>query len=344
MNRRDELRSNALRDLREHEVLMLTGHFDYGNGFHGSVYLNPHRIFRHPSLIWRLAQDLIEVLPDQIVGSTDVVAGPVMGGALLAHTIAGLMDGRRALTHPPTSFAPLSLDANGRLSLRSFYRSVVEGKRVLLADDVRNTGETFARAKGRHRGGRWHGDRYRRNLRPPRGHRGCRRTEFCADGVQGARQSPGGQLPVVPVRRSSHEVLMTQARPTRLAGAARGDGVLAALDRLYSSFNHPESALDPIQIVRRYSRADDREVVGFIAAGLAFGRVASVMASIESVCAVLGPAPAAFVRSFDPDRDSGGLRPLVHRWTRGEDLAGLILILRDLLAADGSLERAFARD
>jgi len=28
MNRRDELRSNALRDLREHEVLMLNGHFD----------------------------------------------------------------------------------------------------------------------------------------------------------------------------------------------------------------------------------------------------------------------------------------------------------------------------
>ena len=137
---------------------------------------------------------------------------------------------------------------------------------------------------------------------------------------------------------------MTAARPTRLAGAARGDGVPAALDRLYSSFNHPESALDPIQIVRRYSRTDDREVVGFIAAGLAFGRVASVMASIESVCAVLGPAPATFVRSFDPNRDSGGLRPLVHRWTRGDDLAGLILILRDLLAADGSLERAFARD
>ena len=46
---------------------MLDGHFDYGNGFHGRVYLNPHRIFRQPSLIWRLAQDLIEVLPDPIV-------------------------------------------------------------------------------------------------------------------------------------------------------------------------------------------------------------------------------------------------------------------------------------
>jgi len=126
---------------------MLDGHFDYGNGFHGPVYLNPHRIFRQPSLIWRLAQDLIEILPEPIVASTDVVAGPVMGGALLAHTIAGLMDGRRSLTHPPTSFAPLTHDANGRLALRPFYRTVVDGRRVLLADDVRNTGETFARAK-----------------------------------------------------------------------------------------------------------------------------------------------------------------------------------------------------
>jgi orotate phosphoribosyltransferase len=143
----EQLKASALKDLREHEVLMLDGHFDYGNGFHGPVYLNPHRIFRHPSLIWRLAQDLIAVLPEPVVASTDVVAGPTMGGALFAHTIAGLMDGRRALTHPPTSFAPITLDAHGRLTLRPFYRTVVEGKRVLLADDVRNTGETFARAK-----------------------------------------------------------------------------------------------------------------------------------------------------------------------------------------------------
>ena len=70
----------------------------------------------------------------------------------------------------------------------------------------------------------------------------------------------------------------------------------AALDSLYAAFNHPESARDPIQIVRRYERTDDREIVAFMAAGLAFGRVASVMASIEAVCAVLGPSPAAFLR------------------------------------------------
>jgi orotate phosphoribosyltransferase len=147
MIRREELRRGALRNLQEFEVLMMDGHFDYGNGYHGRVYVNPHRIFRQPSLIWRFAQDLIEILPDEIIGSTEVVAGPVMGGALLAHTIAVLMDGRRQLTHPPTSFAPLSLDASGSLVLRPFYRTVVAGKTVLLADDVRNTGETLARAK-----------------------------------------------------------------------------------------------------------------------------------------------------------------------------------------------------
>jgi orotate phosphoribosyltransferase len=147
MTRKDQLRANTLMNLREHEVLMLDGHFDYGNGYHGSVYLNPHRIFRQPSLIWRFAQDLIELLPDAVVSEIDVVSGPVMGGALFAHTLAGLLDGRRALTHSPTSFAPLSLDGQGTLTLRRFYRTVVNGRRVLLADDVRNTGETFARAK-----------------------------------------------------------------------------------------------------------------------------------------------------------------------------------------------------
>jgi orotate phosphoribosyltransferase len=146
MSRRDDLRKQALANLQEFEVLMLDGHFDYGNGYHGRVYLNAHRLFRQPSLIWRLGQDLIDVIPEQIVGATDVVVGPTTGGALLAHTIAGLLDSRRSLSLPATSFAPIAVkgDAPG---LRPFYRTVVAGQRVLLVDDVRNTGKTFERAK-----------------------------------------------------------------------------------------------------------------------------------------------------------------------------------------------------
>ena len=145
--RNDELRRRALESLQEFEVLMIDGHFDYGNGYHGQVYLNPHRLFRQPSAIWRYGQDLIDVMPDTIAKATDVVAGPVMGGALLAHTMAGLMDGRRPLTHPTYSFAPISQDADGQLVIREFYKSVLAGKRVLLVDDVRNTGKTFERAQ-----------------------------------------------------------------------------------------------------------------------------------------------------------------------------------------------------
>jgi orotate phosphoribosyltransferase len=145
VDRRDENRAKALKDLQQSEVLMIDGHFDYGNGYHGRVYLNPHQLFRHPSTIWRFAQDLIDVLPGDIVQATEVVAGPVMGGALLAHTMAGLLDSRRSLTHPPCLFAPFNHDPAGGLTLRAFYARELAGKRVLLADDVRNTGETFGR-------------------------------------------------------------------------------------------------------------------------------------------------------------------------------------------------------
>src|SRR5438552_9847129 len=145
MDKRAALREKALEELQRSGVLMLGGHFDYGNGYHGRVYLNPHQLFRHPSTIWRFAEDLIDLMPAELVQQTEVVAGPVTGGALLAHTIAGLLDSRRSLTHPACLFAPLNYDPAGGFALREFYRREIDGKKVLLADDVRNTGETFAR-------------------------------------------------------------------------------------------------------------------------------------------------------------------------------------------------------
>jgi orotate phosphoribosyltransferase len=140
-----EKRERAMRELQQHDVLMLDGHFDYGNGYHGRVYLNPHALFLCPSTIWRVAQDLLDLLPLDLTEQIDVVAGPATGGALLAHTIAGLLDGRRSLTRPPCRFAPFNVDHDRGLTLRRFYASHLAGQRVLLADDVRNTGKTYER-------------------------------------------------------------------------------------------------------------------------------------------------------------------------------------------------------
>jgi orotate phosphoribosyltransferase len=140
-----DIRDKALTHLQEYSVLMLNGHFDFGNGYHGRVYLNPHQLFRQPSRIWRLAQDLLDVLPGSILDRAEVVAGPVTGGALLAHTVAGLLDSRRHMTQPERSFAPFGLDERGAPALSAFYREQVRGRHVLIVDDVRNTGQTLAR-------------------------------------------------------------------------------------------------------------------------------------------------------------------------------------------------------
>ena len=145
MSKRDEIREKALAGLQKHHVLMLDGHFDFGNGYHGRVYLNPHQLFRQPSTIWRFAQDLLDVLPGEMLARTEVVAGPATGGALLAHTVAGLLDSRRDLSRPPTLFAPFRPEGSGGYALTPFYREQVAGRRVLLVDDVRNTGQTLAR-------------------------------------------------------------------------------------------------------------------------------------------------------------------------------------------------------
>jgi uncharacterized protein (TIGR02757 family) len=115
----------------------------------------------------------------------------------------------------------------------------------------------------------------------------------------------------------------------------------APLDDLYRTFDHVESATDPVHIVRRYPENDDREVVGFCAAALAFGRVASVLQSVEALLTVMGRHPAAFVRDFEPVRDSARIEHLVHRWIRGRDLVALLLILKRMLEESGSIEEFF---
>jgi uncharacterized protein (TIGR02757 family) len=122
------------------------------------------------------------------------------------------------------------------------------------------------------------------------------------------------------------------------------DGIVAlkpALDRLYESFNYPDSATDPIQIVRRWKRAEDREVVGLCASALAFGRVSSVLQSIERVVGMMDGEPAAYIRRFDPHRHAGAFVDIVHRWTRGPDLVALLWIIRQMIDRAGSIENFF---
>jgi uncharacterized protein (TIGR02757 family) len=131
-----------------------------------------------------------------------------------------------------------------------------------------------------------------------------------------------------------------QRRPV----AERTPAALASsLGRLYDEYNRDDSASDPVHLVRPFTSGADREVAAFCAAALAFGRVASVLHSIETLFRIMGPEPSAFIRAFDPAEPCPELRAMVHRWTRGEDLAALLWVLRQMLEASGSIEAFFAQ-
>lgn len=126
------------------------------------------------------------------------------------------------------------------------------------------------------------------------------------------------------------------------AGAREGAGLASSLNDLYHEYNRDDSASDPVHLIRPFRELADREIAGFCAASLAFGRVASVIQCIQTLFRVMGPSPAGFVRQFDPAAGHPELRAMVHRWTRGEDLAALLWLLRQMLEASGSIEAFFA--
>ena len=115
----------------------------------------------------------------------------------------------------------------------------------------------------------------------------------------------------------------------------------SSLDTLYRDYNREESASDPVHRVRPFADPRDREVAGFCAAALAFGRVASVLNTIDTLFRILGPRPSEYVRQFDPGASHPELRAMVHRWTRGEDIAALLWMLRQMLERSGSIEAFF---
>jgi uncharacterized protein (TIGR02757 family) len=114
-----------------------------------------------------------------------------------------------------------------------------------------------------------------------------------------------------------------------------------SLELQYRDYNRESSANDPVHKVRPFTDPADREIAGFCAAALAFGRVQSVINSIETLLAIMGPHPAQYVRTFEPGAPHPELRRMVHRWTRGDDIAALLWVLRQMLERSGSVEGFF---
>lgn len=127
----------------------------------------------------------------------------------------------------------------------------------------------------------------------------------------------------------------------RKLSGARAAQLREVLERLASTYDARFLDTDPLGIVRRYGRPEDRELVGLLAAGLAYGRVRSIRSSIEAVLAILGPRPSRFLETYDPKRDARRFESFVHRFTRGRDVALLLWLVRQARESAGSLGAFF---
>jgi len=116
----------------------------------------------------------------------------------------------------------------------------------------------------------------------------------------------------------------------------------AFLEKTYREMNRPEFIHpDPLEFVWRYQSAADREVVGLIAACLAYGNVNQILKSVEKVLAPMGKSPAAWLKAASPAEIRKGLAGYKHRFTTGAEMAVFLLNIKRALEKHGSLEKLF---
>jgi uncharacterized protein (TIGR02757 family) len=120
-----------------------------------------------------------------------------------------------------------------------------------------------------------------------------------------------------------------------------GEALKSYLDLLYTTYDLSYLSTSALKFPRRYHRAEDIEVVAFIASCFAYGRVAGFTPPINALLEVLGPHPYQYLLHFDPRRDADRLRGFSYRFNTAKDALCLMWILRQALERHGSLRALY---
>lgn len=127
--------------LKKSGGLVTDSHLVYVSGKHGSVYLNKDAIYPHTEYASRIG----ELFAEQNKGKgVEVVAGPALGGIILSQWTAyhlSRLEGREVL-------GIYAEKMEGEQILRRGYDKVVSGKKVLVVEDITNTGGSVKKVIG----------------------------------------------------------------------------------------------------------------------------------------------------------------------------------------------------
>ncbi|SDY12172.1 TIGR02757 family protein [Acetomicrobium thermoterrenum DSM 13490] len=114
------------------------------------------------------------------------------------------------------------------------------------------------------------------------------------------------------------------------------------LEMFYAKYNDKEKAKeDPVYFLHRFDDIRAREIIGIVAASLAFGRVSQIIKSIEKVVAIMEDNPRDFLLNVPEDYLMAKLKGFKHRWVKGSDIVSLLYACKILIARYGSLESLY---
>ncbi len=116
------------------------------------------------------------------------------------------------------------------------------------------------------------------------------------------------------------------------------------LDRLYLKYNkrryvHP----DPLEFLYNYRDIRDREIAGFIASSLSYGRVAQILNSVSGVLDKMGSSPYLFLMDSDFLSVKKICKGFKHRFAGDENLTAMLTGLKQVLEEYGSLYACFLK-
>ena len=116
------------------------------------------------------------------------------------------------------------------------------------------------------------------------------------------------------------------------------------LDRIYRTYNrkaylHP----DPLEFLHNYENPADREIVGLVAASLAYGRVAQILKSVSRILECMGPSPYRYVLTITPETLKKDFSDFTHRFATGSHLAALLKGIKQVMEEHGSLYTCFLK-
>lgn len=117
------------------------------------------------------------------------------------------------------------------------------------------------------------------------------------------------------------------------------DEIFLVFEKIYEEYNKREYVHpDPLEFLYGYESLLDREIAGFIASSLAYGRVQQILKSVSRILEPMGASPFNYVMNAQMEDLKSIYGGFKHRFTTGDEICHLLIGIRGLLEEFGSIE------